>query len=97
MGPAGARRPGGSSLAQQLQGMHPAEAARTTGARQLCRRRQLCQPRPPAPGRPRGPAARRAGTPSPRGSAPIDPNAVGQMAPGPRSYGGFGGGGVWPD
>ena len=83
MGPAGAHA-GGSSLAQQLQGMRPAEDGTNGGGAAAASS---------APGRPPRPGSATGRDPVGPRLAPIDPNAVGQMAPGPGSYGGFGGGG----
>ena len=80
---------GGSSLAQQLQGMRPGDAQGADGgiggsSSMPGSSMPNNQGRPPRPGSAAGrdPVAPRL--------APIDPNAVGQMAPGPGSYGGFG-------
>ena len=76
---------GGSSLAQQLQGMRPGDAQGADGGIGGSSSMPGSNAgRPPRPGSAAGrdPVAPRL--------APIDPNAVGQMAPGPGSYGGFG-------
>ena len=68
--------------------------------RERRRRRARCASAPTAvpaassaPGRPPRPGSATGRDPVGPRLAPIDPNAVGQMAPGPGSYGGFGGGG----
>ena len=76
---------GGSSLAQQLQGMRPGDSQGADGGIGGSSSMPGSNAgRPPRPGSAAGrdPVAPRL--------APIDPNAVGHMAPGPGSYGGFG-------
>jgi hypothetical protein len=90
MGPASAQA-GGSSLAQQLQGMRPAEDGTNGGGATAASSAPSAASS--APGRPPRPGSATGRDPVGPRLAPIDPNAVGQMAPGPGSYGGFGGGG----
>ena len=82
MGPAGAQAGVPSSRSSSRACVRP-KTARTTGARQLCRRRQLCQPRHRLRADRRGPAARRAGTSSPRGSRPSTRTLSGRWRRGP--------------